>query len=327
MLEPEILVIGANSQDACVFAEIVADSGEELVLTSLAKFGSKPIHNKFFPKNKVIETTEYSENFFNKVLTDYNFKKIYIFASISVVNDVNVSEKDYLESTVGLVESLTRALIKCRKIESVIIFHSSSVEIFGKKLLTEQTESTCLNPQSPYARGKALAHVHFQELRERGICKSINGIMYNHESKYRKENFVTQKICKSVAEIYLGQRRIIPLGNLQIFRDWSYANDLISAAKFGMDNELTGDFVLASGVSRRLEDWISSAFGSVMIQDWANYIEIDPNLIRTVEEYMPNANISKSKAVLNLQQSITFDSLVRTMVMHNIEQLGSKSES
>lgn len=327
MLEPEILVIGANSQDACVFAEIVADSGEELVLTSLVKFGSKPIHNKLFPKNKIIETTEYSENFFYKVLTEYNFKKIYIFASISIVNDVNVSERDYLKSTIGLVESLTRALIKCRKIESVIIFHSSSVEIFGKKLLSEQTESTCLNPQSPYAQGKALAHVHFQELRERGICKSINGIMYNHESKYRKENFVTQKICKSVAEIFLGRRQVISLGNLKVFRDWSYANDLISAARFGMDNELTGDFILASGVARSLEDWISSAFRSVMVQDWANYIEIDPDLIRTVDEYMPNANITKSKAVFNLQQSITFDSLVRSMVMHNIEQLGSNNES
>lgn len=323
----KVLVIGANSQDACVLAEIMANSGEGLVLTSLAKSNSKSIHNKLFPTNKVIKTVKYDVEFFLKLLTNYNFEKIYIFASISTVNDETVSESDYLDSTIGLVKSLTEALFESRKIESTIIFHSSSVEMFGKKLFTQQTETTGLNPQSPYAKGKALAHLHFQELREKGICKSINGIMYNHESKYRKENFVTQKICKSVAEIYLDQRKLIPLGDLKIFRDWSYANDIIFAVKYGMDNELIGDYILASGVAHSLEDWISSAFESVDIQNWADYIEIDQSLLRTADEYMPDANISKSREVLHLQQTVSFDSLVRSMVDFNLEQLISNNES
>jgi GDPmannose 4,6-dehydratase len=322
----KVLVIGANSQDACVLAEIMANSDEELVLTSLAKSNSKSIHNKFFPTNKVIKTVEYNVDFFLKLMTNYNFKKIYIFASISTVNDETVSERDYLDSTIGLVKSFTEALFKSKVIESVMVFHSSSVEMFGKKLFTQQTELTDLNPQSPYAKGKALAHLHFQELRAKGICKSINGIMYNHESKYRKEDFVTQKICKSVAEIYLNKRNLISLGDLKIFRDWSYANDLIAAVKFGMDNELIGDYILASGTAHSLEDWISSAFGSVDILNWADYIEIDQSLLRTADEYLPDANISKAKKVLHLQQTVSFDSLVRSMVDFNLEQQSSNNE-
>ena len=327
MFEPKILVIGANSQDACVLAEILAVSGEKVILTSLVRNNLESIHRKLFPANKVIETVEYSEEFFLKVLTSFNFKQIYIFGSISIVNDSSSSEKDYIDSTFGLVKCLTKALIACKKTESTIIFHSSSVEMFGKTLLTQQSESTDLNPQSPYALGKALAHLHFQELREKGICKSINGIMYNHESKYRKEHFVTQKVCKSVAEIYLGQRKFISLGNLAIFRDWSYAYDLISAVKFGMEREILGDFILASGITRSLEDWIGVAFDSVEIKDWYNYIVVSQDLLRSAEEYVPNADISKAKRFLNLHQTLTFTSLVKSMVDHNIEKLRHLNES
>lgn len=97
-----------------------------------------------------------------------------------------------------------------------------------------------------------MAHLRPQELREKGICKSINGIMYNHESKYRKEHFVTQKICKSVAEIYSGKRKLISLGNLEILKDLSYANDLISSVKFGMIEKLWENLFQ---LRESLEDW------------------------------------------------------------------------
>jgi GDPmannose 4,6-dehydratase len=301
------------------------DPNEPLVLTSLKKINTENRHSRLFPHNKIIYTSEYSKEFFRKVIAKFDFKQIYVFGSISIVNDSSYSEKEYLDSTIGLVESLTQALISCKKIDSVIIFHSSSVEIFGKNLSSQQTETTPLNPQSAYANGKALAHVHFQNLREKGICRSINGIMYNHESIYRKKDFVTQKICLAVAEIFLGQRKTIPLGRLDVFRDWSYANDVISAAKLGLDKNLTGDYILASGVTRSLDQWISEAFKAIKISDWGNYIELNNVLVRTDQEYLPDANVSKSRAILNLKETISFESLIQSMVHYNIEILKTEN--
>jgi GDPmannose 4,6-dehydratase len=319
MGQAKILVIGANSQDAYVLSEILDGTDDFLVATSLSISKSKAMHSALFPRNIVIQTAEYSTEFFVKILSDFDFKQIYIFGSISIVNDSRLSKKDYFNSTIRLVESLTEALILTKKINSVIVFHSSSVEMFGKDLLAEQTESTPFNPQSFYAEGKTLAHMHLKDLRDKGDCKSINGILYNHESKYRKFDFVTQKICQGVAEIFLGKKEKILLGNLKACRDWSYANDLIAAAKFGMDNELIGDYILASGTTHSLEDWIRSAFAAVAINDWEKYIELDTDLLRSGKEYAPQANVSKARSYLNLQQTISFETLVNNMVIHRIQ--------
>jgi GDPmannose 4,6-dehydratase len=318
MSQASILVIGANSQDAYVLSEILVGSGDFVVATTLNAKVSKPLHSKLFPQNIIIETAEYNSDFFVKVLSDFQFKQIYIFGSISIVNDHRLSKSEYFKSTIHLVESLTEALMRTKKINSVVIFHSSSVEMFGKDLLTEQTESTPFNPQSFYAEGKTLAHMHLKNLREKGDCKSINGILYNHESKYRKIDFVTQKICQGVAEIFLGKRKKIILGNLNSYRDWSYANDLIAAAKFGMDNDLIDDYILASGTTRGIEEWISNAFNSIGIKDWKKYIELDSELLRSGQEYIPKANVTKARSTLNLKQSISFESLVDNMVIHKI---------
>lgn len=318
MSQASILVIGANSQDAYVLSEILVGSGDFVVATTLNAGQSKAVHSKLFPRNIIIETAEYNTDFFVKVLSDFQFKQIYVFGSISIVNDHRLSKSEYFKSTIHLVKSLTEALIKTKKINSVIIFHSSSVEMFGKDLLTEQTESTPFNPQSFYAEGKTLAHMHLKNLRDKGDCKSINGILYNHESKYRKIDFVTQKICHGVAEIFLGKRKKIYLGDLNSYRDWSYANDLIAAAKFGMDNDLVDDYILASGTTRGLEEWIRNAFSSIGITDWKYYIELDSDLLRTGQEYIPKANVSKARSLLNLQQTVSFESLVNEMVIHKI---------
>ena len=325
-MEPDvILVVGANSQDACVLAEILANTEEKLILTSLDLNNSVPFHKNFFPGNKIVKAKEYSWQFFLKIFSDFKIKQVYIFGSLSIVYDPGTSKDEYYKSTIGLVESLTKALLISKKIDSVMIFHSSSVEMFGKNLVLQQTESTRLNPQSPYAEGKALAHQHFQDLREKGICQSINGIMYNHESKYRKEYFVTQKICIAVAQISLGLRNVIPLGNLRTYRDWSYANDLISAVRFGMNSKLSGDYILASGVTHSLEDWIDAAFKSISVSNWRNYVEFDKKFMREDEEYIPNANVSKAQRVLNLTSTLSFEDLVGHMVAHKIKELRSQN--
>lgn len=319
MSQAKILVIGANSQDAYVLSEILAGTDDFIVATSLNISKSKAMHSALFPRNIVIQTADYSTEFFVKIFSDFDFKQIYIFGSISIVNDDKLTKKDYFNSTIELVESMTEALVITKKINSVIVFHSSSVEMFGKDLLNEQTESTPFNPQSFYAEGKTLAHMHLKNLRDKGDCKSINGILYNHESKYRKSDFVTQKICQGVAEIFLGKKEKILLGNLNAYRDWSYANDLVTAAKFGMDNELIGDYILASGTTHSLEDWIRNAFAAVAINDWEKYIELDANLLRSGKEYVPQANVSKARSYLNLQQTISFETLVNNMVIHKIK--------
>jgi GDPmannose 4,6-dehydratase len=192
--------------------------------------------------------------------------------------------------------------------------------MFGKNLVGKQNENTNLNPESPYAVGKTLAHLLLTELREAGKILSVNGIMYNHESIYRGENFVTQKICKGVGDINQDRSKKIKLGNIDVYRDWSFAGDIVEAALYAMDNKLAGDYVLASGSARPLSNWLKASFATIGVKDWENFIDYDSSLKRDGREYLPCADITKAQKLLKLKNTISFSDLVSHMTMHHLRK-------
>jgi len=318
----KILIVGANSQDSIILSKGLSSEKNTIYATTRETNLKLSRYRILFPNNNVIYVKDYSRDFFATLFESITFDQIYIFSSISNVYDKKYTENEYIESTYGLVKNLCDALESSHKKHDCIIFNSSSVEMFGKNLVGQQNENTVLNPESPYAVGKVLSHLLLKELRESGKFSTVNGIMYNHESIYRAEHFVTQKICKGVADIERQRIKKIRLGSVDVFRDWSFAGDIISAAKYAMDNKLSGDYVLASGMTRPLSNWLEISFAAIGIKEWENYIIHDPVLKRDAKEYIPNADISKAQNLLKLDNTLSFNDLVTNMVEHNLRNKG-----
>jgi GDPmannose 4,6-dehydratase len=192
------------------------------------------------------------------------------------------------------------------------LFHASSSEIFGKPEHEPQDETTPYWPVSPYGCAKAFATQMVKIFRESYGLFACNGIMYNHESPRRGENFVTRKICRAAAEIKLGRREKLPLGNLDARRDWGYAPDYVLGMWLTLQEEKADDYLFATGESHSVRDLAALAFETLGL-DWQDHVEITPSLIRPDEPALLRGNASKAKRVLGWSPTCPFPKLISLM--------------
>lgn len=176
------------------------------------------------------------------------------------------------------------------------IVNACSVEIFAPSE-SAQNEDAKLGGVNSYAESKQEGFVIARQARERGISIS-NAILSNHESPLRPDNFVTGKIAKGVAEIYQGNREKLVMGNLEIERDWSAAQDIVKGMVLLAQKRINDDVILASGVTTKLEELVQLAFAAVGISDWESYVETDPALVRK-EGRVRHLDVSKAHRLLN----------------------------
>ena len=181
---------------------------------------------------------------------------------------------------VGGTKNILAAVRGCELTETLVI-HAASTEIFDKASGVI-SEISPLGPQSPYAESKAKAFQLCAEYRTSGM-KVTNAILSNHESYLRSVDFVTGKIAHGVAKISAGLDSTIALGNIDVEKDWSAANDVVQGLFEIAEQRFVGDVILASGTSTNLQDFIREAFAHVGISDWQSYLETDEALIRSGE--------------------------------------------
>ena len=208
-------------------------------------------------------------------------------------------------------------------------YQASSSEMFGDKLTIShfgdkfQYEETPFNPQSPYAIAKLAAH-HATCLYKKsyGLHASC-GILYNHESPRRGENFVTRKITKYIADLVTSQEEIAPLklGNLYAKRDWGYAGDYVEAMWAMLQQDDPDVYVIATGETYSVEEFLSEAFSCVDINDYAKHVEIDSSLIRPSEVPFLKGDYSKAEETFGWRPKTSFEDLVSIMVKHDIERV------
>ena len=195
--------------------------------------------------------------------------------------------------------------------QQVRFVQAASAEVFGDAA-PPQNEETPLRPANPYGAAKALAHLAVGVYRGRGLGAS-SLLLYNHESPRRPETFVSRKITSTVARIARGEARQLRLGNLDARRDWGWAPDYVRAMRLAAGAE-PGDFVIATGVSHSVRDFVSAAFAHVGITDWEPYVVVDPALYRPVEPGEQVGDASRARRVLGWRPSLTFPELVAAMV-------------
>jgi GDPmannose 4,6-dehydratase len=190
--------------------------------------------------------------------------------------------------------------------------------MFGKVAEVPQTETTPFHPRSPYAVAKVFAHQITVNYRESYGLHASCGILFNHESPRRGENFVTRKITRSLTRIKLGLQPKLFLGNLDARRDWGHAADYVEAMWLMLQQDVPDDYVIATGETHSVRDFLDEV-GSVLDLDWTPYVGVDPRYYRPAEVDILQGDASKARRVLGWSPKTTFSDLVRVMVEADLE--------
>jgi GDPmannose 4,6-dehydratase len=217
-------------------------------------------------------------------------------------------------STAGLLEIVREISPRTR------VFVAASGAMYGETRESPQREDTPCRPTTPYAIAKLAAHQLVGAMREHDGLYACSGIIYNHESERRPEQFVTRRITRAVAEIVLGQREELTLGSIAAVRDWSFAGDIVRGAWLMLQQERADDYVLASGVPHTVAEFAQAAFACVDL-DPERYLRIDPALVRPPERTPSVGDPSKARERLGWEPRVSFGELVERMVRADLRSL------
>ena len=316
---------GITGQDGSYLAELLLSKGFEVhsLIRRASTFNTKRIDHILQDEHEsgVRLFTHYGDLETGGQLTDllYDIKPDYIF-NLGAQSHVRVSfdMPEYTSDIVGLgvtrlLEATRRAKLRCR------IYQASSSEQFGN-MPPLQSEKTSFAPRSPYACSKVYAHNMCVNYREAYDMFISCGILFNHESPRRMETAVTRKITMAVARILKGQQKHLYLGNLEAKRDWGYAPDYVEAMLMMLEQDLPDDYVVGTGESYSVKDFLDEAFGYVNL-DWHDYVKFDERYLRPTEVDFLQADAKKAKNKLRWQPKTTFQELVKIMVDADIKEL------
>jgi GDPmannose 4,6-dehydratase len=251
-----------------------------------------------------------------QVLADVQPDEIYNLAGQSSVGLSFEQPVETLESisvgTLNLLEAIRFMKLPTR------LYNAGSSECFGNTGGQPADENTPFRPRSPYAVAKATAFWEIANYREAYNLYASTGILFNHESPLRPERFVTQKIVRSACRIASGAPDKLKLGNIDIARDWGWAPEYVEAMWLILQQEKADDFVIATGESNRLEDFVAEVFRCVGL-DWREHVESDPSLLRPSEIMVSRANPEKSARMLGWQPTYRMKDVARMMVEEFIQ--------
>ena len=245
--------------------------------------------------------------------------EIYNLGAISFVG-LSFKQPELTANVTGLgMLRLLEAVRKIDKSNSIRIYQASSSEMFGKVRETPQTELTPFYPRSPYGVAKTFAHYSCVNYREAYGMHISSGILFNHEGEYRGHEFVTRKITSNIAKIKLGIQDSFTLGDLSPQRDWGYAGDYVEAMWKMTQQEKPDDFVIATGQTRTVRDFIVAALEAAGLEpDVEKYVSYDQAMKRPSEVDLLVGDASKAKNVLGWEPATSFNQLVSLMVENDL---------
>jgi GDPmannose 4,6-dehydratase len=230
------------------------------------------------------------------------------------------------ESTCDEIGMATLRLLEIARdqAEPVKVYHASSSEIFGNATESPQTETTPFVPSSPYGCAKAFATQLARVYRDSYGLFVCNGILYNHESPRRGENFVTRKIARAVARIARGLADELVLGNLESRRDWGRAQDYVAAMWLMLQHERPDDYIVATGQTHSVREFVEAAFAVVQLP-WEKYVKHDRVFDRLNDPTHLVGSTEKIRRTLGWQPTGSFAELVREMVEAELADASTKS--
>lgn len=308
------LITGISGQDGAYLAKLLLAKGYEVCGTSRDAQMSSFRNLEILGIKEHVQLESVALNDFRSVL-QVLFKilpdEIYNLAgqssvALSFQQPMETQESVYL-GTLNLLEAIRFSG------KPVKLYNASSSECFGEAGGAAATEETPFRPRSPYAVAKAAAFWQVANYREAYGLFACSGILFNHESPLRPERFVTKKIVRAAVQIAGGKQKRLVLGNTSIQRDWGWAPEYVEAMYAMLQRDRPEDFVIATGKSRSLEDFITAAFQHVGL-DWKEHVTIDKSLFRPTEITIGRGDASKAERVLGWRPRYLMDEVVKMMV-------------
>lgn len=322
------LITGITGQDGSYLAELLLEKGYDVhgLVRRSSSFNRMRIDHLY----KDAQQRSDKLTIYHADLTDYGSlagliqkirpDEIYNLGAQSHVK-TSFETPEYTANVVALgtlrmLESMKNLAPNARFVQA------SSSEMFGGVRKIPQDEDTPFYPRSPYAVSKVFGYGIVVNYREAYGLHASNAIMFNHESPRRSENFVTRKITIGIAEILAGKRDKIYLGNLNAKRDWGYAVEYVEAMWRMLQQQQPDDYVLATGETHSVREFLAEAFAIAGIKNWKKYIAFDQIYCRPTDVAILIGNAGKARKKLGWKPKVTFKELVKIMLKADCERLG-----
>ena len=320
MPNPRALITGVGGQDGSLLAALLLDRGYEV--TGVVRRDPSAYAEALAPlegKVALVEADLLDHGSLARALGETRPLEVYNLAAPSFVPR---SWDEPIRTAEFAAVGATAMLEAIREVDSGIRFYqASSSEIFGEPRETPQTEETAPSPLTPYGVAKAYAHFIAGSYRKRYGMFTCCGILYNHESPLRPVDFLPRKVARAAAAISLGLETELVLGDLSARRDWGYAGDYVRAMWLMLQHDEPGDYIVATGVSRSVEELVTCAFDAVSL-DWRDHVRSDPALYRgSAELHHLVGDASKARRVLGWEPEMPFEQLLALMVEADLERL------
>ena len=309
---PKALITGITGQDGSYLAEFLLEQGYDVV--GMVRRSSTINFHRIAHIQDQIRLAPgdlLDQVSIIRILEEHKPDEVYNLAAQSFV-ETSWSQPVFTGEATAL--GVTRILDAIRIVDpSIRFYQASSSEMFGKVVEVPQRETTPFYPRSPYGVAKVYGHWITVNYRESYGLHAVSGILFNHESPRRGLEFVTRKISHEVARIKFGLSNELRLGNLDSLRDWGFAGDYVRAMWQMVRNENPVDYVIASGETHSVEEFLEQAFGHVDL-DWHDYVVQDQRFMRPAEVDALVGDPSKAGQDLGWEPQVNFSELVKIMV-------------
>jgi len=314
------LITGINGMDGSYLADLLLEKGYEVYgmerrTSSPNRTNTKHLEGKI----TFLHGDLTDQNSLVRCLRESNPNEVYNLGSQSFVGESwNTPEQTSDVTGLGVLRML-EAIREYGK--EVRFYQASSSEMFGRMVENPAKESTPFYPRSPYGVAKLYGHWITKNYRESYDMFACSGILFNHESERRGIEFVTRKITDGVARIHLGLQDKIMLGNLDAKRDWGYSPDYCEAMWLMLQQDKPDDYVIATGETHSIRDFLDAAFKHIGVTDWSNYVGQDPRFMRPAEVDVLRGDSTKAQTELNWKPKTSLEEMVSKMVKNDIEIL------
>jgi len=308
------LILGVTGQDGTYLADFLLKKGYEVIGT-FRRTSHKSLERleafHIIDKVKLVKLDLTDIISINKTIKSIQPDEVYNLAAQSFVG---VSfDQPILTTNVNAIGALSVFEAVKEFSPHSKIYQASSSEMFGNSDELKN-ENSRMNPASPYGISKVFAHKAGQHYRNAYNLFISNGILFNHESPYRGIEFVTRKITYAIARIKNHKQDKFRLGNIKAKRDWGFAGDYIKAMWLMLQQDKPSDYIIATGKSHSVEEFLQETFEYAGLGNWGNYVEIDKRLFRPQDIENLVGDASKAQSELGWKQSISYHELLRMMV-------------
>jgi GDPmannose 4,6-dehydratase len=319
----QALITGITGQDGYHLAELLHDKGYEV-------YGV--IRGQQNPKRQRVEQEQPYIKLIEADLTDPSslVRAIEISKPDELYNLAAISHVGYSFKAPQLTADVTakgalnvlEAIRETGGTKTICFYQASTSEMFGgldyNRPGKGYDEDALFHPRSPYGVAKLYAHWITKNYREGYGMHASCGILFNHEGERRGLEFVTRKISNAVARIHLGKQDHIELGNLDAKRDWGYAGDYVEGMWRMLQQDKPDDYVLATGETHSIKEFLELAFKEVGINDWQPYVKMNPEFMRPAEVDILLGNPAKAETKLGWKRKVDFPALVKLMVEYDL---------